>query len=221
MATEETKERIIEKAIELFNTNGFKEVTMDVLSSTMHISKRTIYETFSSKDELVLECLTKVHQQISRTRLEVIDSTKEPLLMTLFIMRYAVKQQATYRRLLEEAEVYYAQMNAQLLTSFCKTFKASLRTIFEEAMKTDDLRENVDLDTALDVIVVNISRSYHYEWPSYDGHPERIREACFTYLRGLLSTEAIKRYDKNEMKMRKTLETWEKKMDKIKKTQEK
>ncbi len=210
MATEKTKTRIGETAIEMFNTHGFKGVTMDSISSELHISKRTVYEVFSSKNELVLECLTQVHQQIGRTRMELIGQTEEPLLMTLYIMRNAIKQQVMYHRLLEEAEVFYEKMNSQLLSSFSKKFKNTLCTVFENAMENGDLRENVDLDTALDIIVANIRRFYHSNWPSYDGHPERIREACFTYLRGLLSIKAIERYDKNEKKMHETLELWEK-----------
>ena len=40
---------------ELFKTYGIKSVTMDSLASHLGISKRTIYEVFSDKDELLVE----------------------------------------------------------------------------------------------------------------------------------------------------------------------
>jgi AcrR family transcriptional regulator len=49
----DTRNRIIEGAAELFKTYGIKSVTMDSLSSHLGISKRTIYEAFSDKDELL------------------------------------------------------------------------------------------------------------------------------------------------------------------------
>lgn len=57
------KERIIEESCTLFKKYGIKAVTMDSLASHMGISKRTIYENFSDKDELVMTVMTWMGQQ--------------------------------------------------------------------------------------------------------------------------------------------------------------
>jgi len=49
----DNKSRIIEGAAELFRMYGIKSVTMDSLASHLGMSKRTIYEVFSDKDELL------------------------------------------------------------------------------------------------------------------------------------------------------------------------
>lgn len=49
----ENRQRIIEEAALLFRTYGIRTVTMDMLASQMGISKRTIYEAFKDKDELL------------------------------------------------------------------------------------------------------------------------------------------------------------------------
>lgn len=46
-------ESIIEKAAELFLTHGFKSVTMDEIATEMGISKKTIYQHFKNKQDLV------------------------------------------------------------------------------------------------------------------------------------------------------------------------
>ena len=53
----EIRERIIEGAANLFKTYGIRTVTMDSLASFLGISKRTIYEVFSDKDELLVSVL--------------------------------------------------------------------------------------------------------------------------------------------------------------------
>ena len=53
----DNKERIIEGAAELLRTYGIKTVTMDSLACHLVISKRTIYELFSDKDELLIGVL--------------------------------------------------------------------------------------------------------------------------------------------------------------------
>src|SRR5512135_2380225 len=47
------RQRIIEEAARMFRTYGIRAVTMDMLANQMSISKRTIYEVFSDKDELL------------------------------------------------------------------------------------------------------------------------------------------------------------------------
>jgi AcrR family transcriptional regulator len=53
----EIRERIIEGAANLFKIYGIRLVTMDSLASHMGISKRTIYEVFSDKDELLVSVM--------------------------------------------------------------------------------------------------------------------------------------------------------------------
>lgn len=54
------KDRIIEGASGMFMSFGIKSVTMDMLAGELGISKRTIYEIFADKDELLMEVLTRM-----------------------------------------------------------------------------------------------------------------------------------------------------------------
>ena|SRR5438045_7864319 len=53
----EMKERIKQKADELFRSYGIKSVTMDVIATRLGVSKKTIYHSFKDKDELVDEVI--------------------------------------------------------------------------------------------------------------------------------------------------------------------
>lgn len=50
---EDIKQRIIEEAFKLFSQFGIKNVTMDEIARQMGASKKTIYQYFDSKEELV------------------------------------------------------------------------------------------------------------------------------------------------------------------------
>lgn len=61
------RQRIINGTAELFERNGIKSVTMDYISSQLGISKRTIYEIFKDKNDLLENVLTekaKIHKDI-------------------------------------------------------------------------------------------------------------------------------------------------------------
>lgn len=209
MATKETKDRIIEGAIELYNSRGFRDVTMDDIATTLHISKRTIYEIFSTKDELILACLTQVHKTIYLMRKEMYKRSKEPFLMMLYIITKVTSDNLHYSRILTEAKEYYPTFNAQLVRSYSSQFKDSLRAKFDEASKRGDLREGADIEIALDLIAIYIMKGIHnvIDIEAEDKVYSKLCESFFTYLRGLLSIKAIKRYDNNEEKFRKIFES--------------
>ena len=56
------KNRILDKARELFMDYGIKNVTMDMLSSELSVSKRTLYEIFTDKENLVVETLMRLFE---------------------------------------------------------------------------------------------------------------------------------------------------------------
>lgn len=49
----EMRDRILEKATELFMRYGIRSVSMDDIATQLGISKKTIYQSFADKDELV------------------------------------------------------------------------------------------------------------------------------------------------------------------------
>ncbi|HPF52034.1 MAG TPA: TetR/AcrR family transcriptional regulator [Draconibacterium sp.] len=53
----ELKDRIIEEAIRLFMKLGIRHVTMDDIANNLAISKRTLYEVFKDKNELISTCI--------------------------------------------------------------------------------------------------------------------------------------------------------------------
>lgn len=57
--SKETQEYIIEKAKDLFYRYGIRSITMDFIASELGMSKRTLYENFKNKDELVAACLER------------------------------------------------------------------------------------------------------------------------------------------------------------------
>ena len=53
----EVKEKIISGASQMFIKYGIRSITMDMISEQLGISKRTIYENFNDKDELLKFCM--------------------------------------------------------------------------------------------------------------------------------------------------------------------
>lgn len=57
----EQRKRVIDMAGKMFAEQGIRKVRMDDVAAALAMSKRTLYEMFADKEELLLECL-KINQ---------------------------------------------------------------------------------------------------------------------------------------------------------------
>lgn len=68
---EELKIRILETAAEAFKRSGIKAVHMDDIAGSLSISKRTLYELFGDKEQLLLEVFGLYRQRINEDMQEI------------------------------------------------------------------------------------------------------------------------------------------------------
>ncbi|MFT4048993.1 MAG: TetR/AcrR family transcriptional regulator [Solirubrobacterales bacterium] len=63
----ERYELILDRAIEVFGSRGYHNVSMDDVAEAAGVSKALVYQHFESKDELYLEVMRNFAQQITET----------------------------------------------------------------------------------------------------------------------------------------------------------
>lgn len=81
----EQKEKILKKAEELFMRYGFKSITMDDVSREIGISKKTLYQFFSDKNDLVNQAVDNhLHNDMHACR-SAISPEENPILFMLHI----------------------------------------------------------------------------------------------------------------------------------------
>ena len=59
----ELKTRVMDTALRAFMQRGIRAVKMDDISAELGISKRTLYEIFNDKEELLFQCICQYDQQ--------------------------------------------------------------------------------------------------------------------------------------------------------------
>ncbi|MBA4323087.1 MAG: hypothetical protein C0408_09755 [Odoribacter sp.] len=127
----DNRERIIEGAAELFRNYGIKAVTMDTLACHLSMSKRTIYEVFADKDELLIGVLNLM----------------------------AVRQKELVKRVLGESEnaivaiFKLLEINRDHFQQMSPAFQADIKRFHHEVlMKKADRCEMPDYSNNLEVI---------------------------------------------------------------------
>jgi TetR/AcrR family transcriptional regulator, cholesterol catabolism regulator len=72
-------QRILEKATEMFFKSGVRSITMDEISECLGISKRTLYENYSNKEELLKACIEFHHNTYISHFKELFATVENPL----------------------------------------------------------------------------------------------------------------------------------------------
>jgi AcrR family transcriptional regulator len=111
------KEKIIEKAAELFLTVGFKSITMDDIASKMGISKKTLYKYFANKELLVDETTMDFQRKI-HTKIEDIIAKNYNPIKELFEIKKSIQGffQITETSPLYQLKKHYPETHEKLMS---------------------------------------------------------------------------------------------------------
>ncbi|WP_299258335.1 TetR/AcrR family transcriptional regulator [uncultured Aquimarina sp.] len=141
------KEKIIEKANDMFLNFGFKSVTMDDLASEMGISKKTIYAHFQNKTKLVEATTDHLFCTISGGIDSILEENKEPIeelyAIKAFVM-YHLKDDKTSPQY--QLQKYYPKIHNNLKIKQFETMQECVIENLERGIKKGVFRENINIE---------------------------------------------------------------------------
>lgn len=101
------REKIIDAAVTLFEKKGIKGVTMDDIASSFGISKRTLYEVFTDKETLLIECVRRGQAEADEYLKQVRDNSDNVLEVLLKgYQRSIEKFHTTNKKFFEDIKRY-------------------------------------------------------------------------------------------------------------------
>ncbi|MDO5105371.1 TetR/AcrR family transcriptional regulator [Capnocytophaga sp.] len=138
------KQQIIEKATEDFLQYGFKSFTMDDLAQKMGMSKKTLYEYYASKNDLVEACVEYVLVDFEQKcylkgKGNVIENLFE--MQKNFIEAYKI----TSNRPLWELKKYYPKLYEKVENRFRVIDDKHIEELVSKGLEEKLFRENIDL----------------------------------------------------------------------------
>lgn len=82
--------QIISTATAAFTSRGIKNVKMDDIARELTISKRTLYEIFANKEQLLLECVKLMHQEFKENMSKFANNDKSVIAIIIETYRYQI-----------------------------------------------------------------------------------------------------------------------------------
>ncbi len=112
----DSREHIINRSIDLFTKSGIRSVTMDQIASYAGISKRTIYEIFKDKNDLLEQCIEEIIK-ISQIELQQILDKSENSIEALFqIGQHGEKKRSSLNPLFfEDIDKLYPEIKKKFI----------------------------------------------------------------------------------------------------------
>lgn len=192
------RDRIIDTSLDLFALEGCRRITMDQIANDVHISKRTLYQHFASKEVLLDACLSIFLKKIDEERKLITHNTKDPVMLALAMNQHHAEFCKKYSRLMRDTENYYPEIFKKHFSYTMDEVIAKIEQWLNDAAGKGLIRPHVNLKVAANTIVyfTELIRKRHDL--EIELQNEINREFIFTYMRGLLSEESIIRYSKKE-----------------------
>jgi AcrR family transcriptional regulator len=141
---DERSRKILEEAEQYAFEVGYRHFNMDELSQRLRMSKKTIYEAFSSKDELFTTALNRRAAKILKRMQEILDL--DAVAMTkLYLMSKHVVDEVSYIKpsLVKEVETFFPDV-FYVYGDFYRKIVSALTHIIEEGAKEGEFRSDVN-----------------------------------------------------------------------------
>lgn len=185
------KNEVIKCASELFFRYGIRAVNMDEVALKLGVSKRTLYETFSSKEELVRECVNDMgtHFQAAIDRVSKIEDSTETFqaLLSLVIESYKAFHRLSpsfYRDITN-----YSNLEHNMDRNHEMIHKAT-REIFERGVENGIIK-NADDFEILTTMWACYNKHNRYEDPTKRVTPELFSKTISTVVKSLCTDYGV------------------------------
>ena len=147
---ERMKDKIINKAKEMFLRLGFKSITMDDIACEMCISKKTIYKFFENKDVLIEEATSSVHKQVHET-INAIVAKNHNAIEENFEIRKMFKEmfKASDTSPLYQLKKHYPEIYAQVMGREIDQCNLIFKQNIEKGILQGLYRENTNIESCV------------------------------------------------------------------------
>lgn len=195
------RRRIIEEAARMFDTYGIRAVTMDMLASRLNISKRTIYEVFRDKDEVISGVVDWMVTMQKNRISEILDESGnviEAIFRIINIMMEYIRKVSP--AFLMDLKRVHAEARKKASGEEIMPYMHDSREILKKGISQGFFREdiNVELTNRCLAEIVKMTVDKEVFPPDHFHGNDVIRNFYISYLRGISTSRGIELINKYE-----------------------
>jgi AcrR family transcriptional regulator len=145
----EIRQNILKTAGDLFIKNGVRQITMDIIAQNLGISKRTIYENFKDKNDLLYNFLT---EEFSKHKKEIINIINNADNVIDALFSFGEHNQQKLQKInpvfFDDMKKYHSQIFKTVIENENFRNYEVTYTILKRGMNEGTFRKEIDIDIA-------------------------------------------------------------------------
>ncbi len=192
---EGSDDRIISVAADLFRLYGIKAVTMDMLAQHLGISKRTIYERFKDKDELLLAVMEWMIDRQKEKVNHIMDSSPNIIAAVFTMLRMGRDHSATMNPLIgSDLQKYHSNVLLRIKEKCENPDYEAIHKILNEGKNQGLFRTEIDSEIVGRFMSV-IGPFLHDDKvfpPEKFIQRDLVKNIMISYLRGISTSRGLK-----------------------------
>jgi AcrR family transcriptional regulator len=193
----ELKKRILNEAGILFFNNGIKSVTMSDIAESLGISKRTLYEVFRDKDDLLESCVN-AHMNRANCEIDAMAHSSEDVIDTLMrIYVYHLREvRDVQKSVLRDLKKYYPQIFKKI-ENHQKQGLAVFTPLLQKGVEEGLIREDINLEILFWLVKAQFKALMDDEFIPTDKYStdQFIRAIILNFIRGIATPAGHEKVD--------------------------
>jgi len=201
----DTKKDIIKRTLSLLIERGIK-TSMDEIAQTLCVSKRTIYEHFENKDDLIYHCIDSMIDESCEGINEILLKTSNPIEELFPILHENVRQICGHRfKILDELKRIYPAIHEACLVKHKEQYYSRLKDVISRGKKEGLFRKDIHeeiiifympiISTAISSQKITMSENYSMK--------DVFSNIMVSFMRGMLTEKGVMIFDKIIIKFKK------------------
>ncbi len=200
----DTRTKIIEGAAELFRKYGIRAVTMDMIATHLSVSKRTIYEIFSDRDELLAGVLNFMAQKQREIIARVLEEEKDVISAIFKIIKFNLEHiQSMNPAFNEDLKRIHLELKAKGEVKCEMPDYRENQKVIERGIKEKLFRKDINPDIVTRSLYIMFLFVMNNDFFPYElfSRREVIKNSIVNYLKGISTPEGVKLITKLEKKL--------------------
>ncbi len=195
----DTKQRIVEQAATMFFRYGIRSITMDEIAESLGISKRTLYESYSNKEELLMHCIEHKYQENKQIRESLLNEYPDNILEAIYQhFRLAIITLGSiHPNFFNDLKKYHSKIWKHHIES-----KQEENIEFTRALIEKGISEGYFIESADPEILARISHSLMQTMSLTNIFPETrfpkaevVKQSLINFIRGMATEKGIRFID--------------------------
>lgn len=182
------KSKIQSTAFELFKKHGIHFVSLDLIAKNLGISKKTIYNHFKNKEDIVYQC---IKQYIAERRAQndaIMENSEHVIERLVIIIKTSLKQTAQFNPLMfEEVIRYYPDVARLLRGNQYKDSYSRFYKIIDRGKEEGLFKKHINSDIMTKVLLSQINLMMDFDTFPVDEYSREdlVEHVFFSLINGI------------------------------------